>query len=141
MIRVYAGTDPVKRKDLYLVESTTGESQVEKIKTRPQAQVDRQRSAATRAALSHVIEACPGPGKGVNRAQRWVPARLGRGRLGETGQAEAPAVLPRRPPHLRGTQGHQGRVLRARLSRHARYAPKEWIVTTPLLLTFLNWSR
>lgn len=48
---------------------------------------------------------------------------------------------PHRPTHLRGTQGHQGRVLRARLSRHARYAPKEWIVTMPLLLIFLNWSR
>jgi len=29
-------------------------------------------------------------------------------------------------------KAHQGRVLRARLSRHARYAPKEWIVTMPL---------
>jgi len=53
---VYAGADPVTGKDLYLTESTTDEGQVEQIKTRMLAQVDRQRNAATKATLSYVID-------------------------------------------------------------------------------------
>jgi hypothetical protein len=43
-------------KDIYLSESTRDEKEVERIQTRLQAQVDRQRNAATRATLAYVIE-------------------------------------------------------------------------------------
>jgi integrase len=55
-VMVYAGVDPVTGKDSYLTESTKDEKQVDEIKTRLQAQVDRQRNAATKATLGYVIE-------------------------------------------------------------------------------------
>lgn len=55
-VRVYAGADPVTGKDIYLSESTLDAGDVERIQTRLQAQVDKQRSAATRATLDYVIE-------------------------------------------------------------------------------------
>ncbi|MFC9687770.1 tyrosine-type recombinase/integrase [Kribbella sp. NPDC056951] len=53
---VYEGVDPVTGKDSYAVESTTDERAVQEIQTRLQAQVDRQRSAKTKAELGYVIE-------------------------------------------------------------------------------------
>lgn len=55
-VMVYAGADPVTGKDSYLVESTTDEKLVDQIQTRLQAQVDRQRNAATRATLAYVLD-------------------------------------------------------------------------------------
>lgn len=55
-IRVYAGVDPVTGNDIYLSESTRDEREVERIQTRLQAQVDKQRNAASRATLAYVIE-------------------------------------------------------------------------------------
>jgi integrase len=53
---VYAGVDPVTGKEIYLTESTTDDKQVEPIRTRLLAQVDRQRNASTKATLGYVIE-------------------------------------------------------------------------------------
>ncbi|MEU4603765.1 hypothetical protein AB0F43_12355 [Kribbella sp. NPDC023972] len=55
-VMVYAGVDPVTGKDSYLVESTTDEKLVDEIQTRLQAQVDRQRNAATKATLAYALE-------------------------------------------------------------------------------------
>ncbi|WP_169732892.1 tyrosine-type recombinase/integrase [Haloechinothrix halophila] len=48
-VKVYAGTDPLTGKRLYLRESTTDERVAERILTRLLAQVDEQRNATTRA--------------------------------------------------------------------------------------------
>ena len=55
-VRVYAGNDPVTGKPSYLTESTTDEKQIEAIQARLRAQVDRQRTASTKAELGYVIE-------------------------------------------------------------------------------------
>ncbi|MDP9241388.1 MAG: N-terminal phage integrase SAM-like domain-containing protein [Actinomycetota bacterium] len=54
---VYAGVDPVTGKDNYLSESTLKEKDVEKIRTRLLAEVDRQRSVSTKANLGYVLDA------------------------------------------------------------------------------------
>jgi len=56
-VSVYAGTDPLTLKEIYLSESTRDERQVEKIRTRLLAQVDQQRQAATKATLAYVMDA------------------------------------------------------------------------------------
>lgn len=55
-VRVYAGVDPVTGKDLYLAESTTDPKRIQEIRTRLLAEVDRQRSAATKATLAYVLD-------------------------------------------------------------------------------------
>lgn len=55
-IRVYAGVDLVTGNDIYLSESTRDEREVERIQTRLQAQVHKQRNAASPATLAYVIE-------------------------------------------------------------------------------------
>ena len=55
-VLVYSGVDPLTGKDSYLTESTRDAKQVEKIRTRLLAQVDRQRQAATKATLSFVLD-------------------------------------------------------------------------------------
>ncbi|HEY0687476.1 MAG TPA: hypothetical protein VGD71_00425 [Kribbella sp.] len=52
-IKVYSGVDPVTGKDVYLYGNTKDEREVEKIRTALLAQVDKQRSASTRATLAY----------------------------------------------------------------------------------------
>ena len=52
-VLVYSGVDPVTGKPVYLTESTTDDKKVDGIQTRLQAQVDRQRNAATKAPLAY----------------------------------------------------------------------------------------
>jgi integrase len=54
---VYAGTDPLTGKDRYLSRSTRDQREVDKIRTALLAQVDQQRAPATRATLSHTLDA------------------------------------------------------------------------------------
>jgi integrase len=54
-IKVYSGVDPVTGKDVYLYGNTKDEREVEKIRTALLAQVDKQRSASTRATLAYTI--------------------------------------------------------------------------------------
>lgn len=51
-VKVYAGVDPLTGKRLYLRESTTDEKEAERILRRLTAEVDEQRHAKTRGALS-----------------------------------------------------------------------------------------
>lgn len=53
---MYAGTDPVTGKDVYVSESTVDEHRVDEIKTRLLAKVDSQRGASTNASLGYVLE-------------------------------------------------------------------------------------
>lgn len=55
-MKVFAGWDPVTKKRLYLSESTTDEKEAEKILTRLQAQVDKQRNARTRATFGYAVD-------------------------------------------------------------------------------------
>lgn len=55
-VKVYAGTDPVTGKRLYLTESTTDAKEAEKILTRLQAEVDKQRNARTRATFGYAVD-------------------------------------------------------------------------------------
>lgn len=55
-VKVYAGTDPVTGKRLYLTESTTDEKEAEKILTRLQAEVDKQRNARSRATFGYAVD-------------------------------------------------------------------------------------
>ncbi|WP_152360500.1 hypothetical protein [Microlunatus speluncae] len=53
---MYAGPDPVTGKPNYISESTRDPRQIRQVRTKLQAQVDQQRSAATNAILSYTIE-------------------------------------------------------------------------------------
>ncbi len=55
-VKVYAGTDPLTGKRLYLRESTTDEKEAERILTRLLAQVDAERHAKTNATLSVAVD-------------------------------------------------------------------------------------
>jgi integrase len=55
-VLVYAGSDPVTGKDVYLAESTTDERKVDEIRIRLLAKVDKQRNASTKASLGYVID-------------------------------------------------------------------------------------
>lgn len=55
-VKVYAGTDPLTGKRLYLRESTTDEREAERILNRLCAQVDEQRHARTRATVRTAFE-------------------------------------------------------------------------------------
>ena len=55
-VMVFAGIDPVTGERSYLSESTRDPRQVEEIRTRLLAQVDRQRNAETRATLAYAID-------------------------------------------------------------------------------------
>jgi site-specific recombinase XerD len=55
-VLVYAGTDPVTGKRVYLDESTTDEAEAERIRTRLLAQVDKQNQARTKGTLGYAIE-------------------------------------------------------------------------------------
>ncbi len=55
-VLVYAGSDPVTGKDVYLSESTTDERKVDEIRIRLLAKVDKQRNASTKASLGYVRE-------------------------------------------------------------------------------------
>lgn len=50
-VKVYAGVDPMTGKRLYLTESTTDEKEAQRILNRSLVQVDKQRSARTKATL------------------------------------------------------------------------------------------
>jgi integrase len=54
---VYAGVDPLTGKDRYLSRSTKDEREVDKIRSRLLAQVDRQRAPATNATLGYTVDA------------------------------------------------------------------------------------
>ena len=56
-VLVYAGVDPVTGRDSYLSESTRDEAKIPEIRSRLLAQVDRQRSAATKATLAYTLDA------------------------------------------------------------------------------------
>ncbi|WP_202866366.1 hypothetical protein [Kribbella turkmenica] len=56
-VLVYAGVDPVTRKDSYLSESTRDEKKIPEIRSRLLAKVDRQRNAATKATLAYALDA------------------------------------------------------------------------------------
>lgn len=55
-VKVYAGTDPLTGKAIYLRESTTDEAEAQRILNRFRAQVDDQRNAQTRADFRLAIE-------------------------------------------------------------------------------------
>lgn len=55
-MKVYAGTDPLTGKRLYLRESTTDEREAEKLLTRLQAQVDAQKATKTRGTFGAALD-------------------------------------------------------------------------------------
>ncbi len=56
-VLVYAGPDPLTGKDTYVSASTRDEREVEKIRTRLLAQVDKQRAPAARVTLGYALDA------------------------------------------------------------------------------------
>ncbi len=56
-VLVFSGADPVTGKDVYLTGSATDRAEAERIRTRLLAQVDRQRTPASRVTLNHALDA------------------------------------------------------------------------------------
>lgn len=55
-VLVYAGPDPLSGKNIYITGSAKDKREVEKVRTRLLAQVDRQRGASTRATLGYALD-------------------------------------------------------------------------------------
>ncbi|MQA08824.1 MAG: tyrosine-type recombinase/integrase [Pseudonocardiaceae bacterium] len=59
-VRVYAGVDPISKRDLYLVETVppgpNAQRQAEKVRTRLLSQVDERRNPRTKATLNYLLD-------------------------------------------------------------------------------------
>jgi hypothetical protein len=75
-VRVYAGRDPLTKKDLYLHEQAETETEAEKVRTRLLHQVDEKRHPKTQAAMSFLLD-------------RW----LGVAELDETSYERAEGII------------------------------------------------
>ncbi|WP_406436865.1 hypothetical protein OHB00_22290 [Streptomyces sp. NBC_00631] len=91
-VRVYAGRDPLTKKDIYLHEQAETEVEAEKVRTKLLYQVDEKRHPKTQVTMSFLLD-------------RW----LGVAELDETSYERAGRGHHPQPPqaHIRRPQGRQ----------------------------------